>query len=146
MIKPHNTNKGRTLSTKGIPRPHSRGPRPHVWVSGPDPERHKKYRHWIQQKNQAQFRKEGWDIPFETWLDMWGDMWYNRGREKGCYCMTRIDRELPWTPENTHVITREEHAKTQAKLAAAGYRSPAQQERRERLGMPDERQKTGPKR
>lgn len=30
------------------PRPHACGPRPHVWVTGPDPVEHKKYRHWIQ--------------------------------------------------------------------------------------------------
>lgn len=131
-------------SGKTGPRPHCQGPRPHVWVSGPDPVVHQKYRHWIQQKNQAQFRDEGWTIPFELWVEMWGDLWYNRGRQRGDYCMTRIDRELPWTPDNVHVITREAHARTQARLAAAGYRSPARQKYRDSIGQVEDK-KSGPK-
>lgn len=127
------------------PRPQSRGPRPQVWVTGPDPVEHKKYRAFIQQKNQAQFREEGWTITFDEWKALWGDLWHQRGRARGDYCMTRIDRDQPWTTDNTHVITREEHARIQGSLAAAGYRSPAQVKYRERMGLPVEKQKTGPK-
>ena len=131
-------------SGKTGPRPHTQGPRPHVWVSGPDLERHKKYRHWIQQKNQAQFREEGWDIPFEAWLELWGDLWYQRGRTRGCYCMTRRDNELPWTLDNVYVVTREQHAREQAKMARSGYRSPARQKYRDRIGQVEDK-KSGPK-
>lgn len=129
------------------PRPQSRGPRPQAWITGPDPELHRRYRIWIQQKNQAQWREEGWDISFERWQALWDEsgQWLNRGRARGDYCMTRIDRELPWTESNVQIITREEHARIQGALSVSGYRSPAQQRRRQRLGLPDEKQKTGPK-
>ena len=35
------------------PRHGRRGPRPNMWVAGPDPETHKKYLAWLQQKNQV---------------------------------------------------------------------------------------------
>jgi hypothetical protein len=127
------------------PRPHMRGPRPHRWVTGPDPVEHKKYRVWIQQKNQAQWREEGWTISFEQWKQIWDQsgQWDNRGRERSCYCMTRRDSTLPWSVDNVHIITREQHSKTQSQAANAGYRSPAQLKRRIRLGLPLERQKPG---
>ena len=127
------------------PRPNARGPRPQVWVTGPDPIEHKKYRHWIQQKNQAQWRDETWELSFEEWKELWGELWHQRGRERSCYCMTRIDRELPWSLKNTQVITRESHAREQARLSASGYRSPARERERERLGLPKEKLKTGRK-
>ena len=66
------------------PRPHMRGPRPNAWKSGPDPEEHKRYRVFIQQRNQAQWREEGWTISFEAWKDLWNQsgQWANRGRER----------------------------------------------------------------
>jgi len=130
------------------PRPNARGPRPQSWVTGPDPVEHKKYRIWIQQRNQAQWREEGWTISFEEWKQLWDEsgQWHNRGRERSCYCMTRIDRELPWTPDNVQIITREQHAKIQGHLSVAGYRSPAQARRREKLGLPVEKLPTGRKR
>lgn len=131
----HNNNRGRSISTKGIPRPHTGGPRPHVWISGPDPVRHKKYRVWIQQKNQAQFRQEGWSIPFEEWLEIWGDDWEHRGREKGTLCMTRSDWSLPWTRDNVRIVPREEHARMQGEAVRNGWRSVAQKHRRTRLGL-----------
>ena len=131
----HNTNKGKTISTRGIPRPHATGPRPHVWITGPDPVLHKKYRVWIQQKNQAQYRQEGWDIDFKTWLEIWGDDYANRGRVKGTLCMTRRDWSLPWTPKNVKIVPREEHARMQGEAVRSGWRSVAQKHRRTRLGL-----------
>lgn len=124
-------------STKGIPRPNARGIRPQVWVTGPDPVEHHKYRVFIQQKNQAQFREEGWTITFEQWKDLWKDLWESRGREKGTYCMSRKDWSLPWTPTNVAVITREAHARMQADARNAGWCSIAQKRQRERKGLAD---------
>jgi len=124
-------------STKGIPRPHTRGPKPGAWITGPDPVEHKRYRVWIQQKNQAQYREEGWTISFADWKHMWAEsgQWENRGREKGCYCMTRRDWSTPWTVENTMIVTREQHARMQGEAVAAGWRSPAQKRYRDRKGL-----------
>lgn len=134
MPKAHNTNRGRRLSNYGVPRPESRGPRPQVWRSGPDPVEHKKYQVFIQQKNQAQWREEGWTISFEEWKDLWhaSGQWLNRGRERGCWCMSRRDWSLPWTPDNVAVITREQHARLQGDARAAGWLSLAQKRRRGR--------------
>ena len=95
--------------------------RPHLWVTGPDPVLHKKYLVWLQQRNQALWREEGWHIDFETWCRLWGDLWHNRGRHRGDYCMTRLDWSLPWTVDNVHVVTRTEHAKKQGNARAAGW-------------------------
>lgn len=83
-------------------------PRPHVWVSGPDPVVHKKYLTWLQQRNQANFRKEEWDLTFEQWCGLWGDLWVQRGRGSDQYCMTREDLDGPWDNKNTIVILRKE--------------------------------------
>jgi len=137
MARAHNTNRGRTLSTRGIPRPHTRGPRPQAWVSGPDPEEHRRYRTYIQQKNQAQWREEGWSITFEAWKRLWHDsgQWANRGRERSCYCMTRRDWSLPWTLDNVVIVTREAHARMQGQAVKAGWRSLAQKKKRSQLGL-----------
>jgi len=131
----HNSNKGRRLSTKGIPRPHTRHPRPQVWITGPDPVVHEKYRVWLQQKNQAQWRDEGWHIGFTDWCDLWAEQWESRGRTRGSYCMTRLDWSLPWTLNNVKITTREEHAKLQGQARAAGWSSVAQKRQRARRGQ-----------
>ena len=129
------------------PRPHMRGPRPDKWVTGPDPVEHKKYRTWIQQKNQAQWRQEGWTISFEAWKQLWDEsgQWDNRGRQRSCYCMTRRDITEPWSVDNVMIITREQHSRMQSALSHSGYSSPAQIRRRQRLGLPLKRQQTGRK-
>ena len=128
----HNTNRGRRLSSYGVPRPHTMGPRPQVWKSGTDPVRHEQFRVWGQQKNQAQWREEGWDIGFDAWCDLWNasGQWLNRGRERGCYCMSRLDWSIPWTLDNVAIITREEHARMQGDARARGWSSIAQKRRR----------------
>jgi hypothetical protein len=84
---------------------------PHTWVSGPDPVRHEQHRVWTQQRNQALWRKEEWNLDFETWIIMWGELWYNRGRGREDYCMTRLDHDLPWDKDNAVVVTRKQHLK-----------------------------------
>jgi hypothetical protein len=117
------------------PRPQSRGLRPQVWCTGPDPVLHEKYRVWLQQKNQAQWRDEGWSIGFTDWCDLWAERWDQRGRERGCYCMTRVDWSLPWTLDNVKITTREEHARLQGLARAAGWSSIAQKRARARRGQ-----------
>ncbi len=113
------------------PRPHTRGPRPHVWKIGPDPELHAKYRVWLQQRNQALWRGEGWHIDFDVWCEIWGDQWHNRGRERGTMCMTRRDWSEPWTEDNAIIVTRSQHARAQGHAKAAGWRSLARQRQKE---------------
>jgi hypothetical protein len=111
------------------------GPRPEMWISGPDQVRHQQHVAWRQQKNQAQWRGETWDLAFDHWIELWGDLWPRRGRLVDDYCMTRKDWELPWTRDNTHVITRAEHACMHGHHASTGYVSPARIRWRERTGQ-----------
>lgn len=97
--------------------PGKRGLRPNVWVSGPDPERHRRYLQWLQQKNQAQFRNEGWDFAFDDWLEIWGDLIQYRGRKKGSMTMVRRDYDQPWSKDNARIVDRMEHAQVQQGLA-----------------------------
>lgn len=82
---------------------------PDRWRSGPDPERRAKYLQWLQQRNQAQWRGEHWELEFDDWLAAWGDLYEKRGRAADQYCMTREDADLDWTLDNVIVLTRREH-------------------------------------
>ena len=103
-----------------------KGVRPHTWKSGPDNTQHKKYRVWSQQKNQAQWREEGWYISFYDWCEMWKELWDYRGRTREDYCMSRKDWSLPWTVENVDIILRSEHSRRQLGARQSGWRSIAQ--------------------
>jgi hypothetical protein len=100
-------------SSVGVARPQSRGPRPHVWRSGPDLEEHRKYRAFIQHRNQSQFRNEPWEITWEQYKELWRDRWHQRGRTRDTYCLTRINYDLPWSVSNCDVITRADHNRRQ---------------------------------
>jgi len=88
--------------------------RPQVWISGPDPERHRLHCAWRQQKNQAQWRGETWLLEFDDWIKIWGSDIEFRGRVTGSKTMTRADPDLPWTCENVIIKDRVEHMRTQA--------------------------------
>lgn len=82
---------------------------PQRWISGPDPERHRKYTQWLQQRNQAQWRGELWILSFEDWIEIWGDRFCERGRRSQDLCMTRDDEDDEWSKENTILMSRREH-------------------------------------
>jgi hypothetical protein len=114
-------NKGRPNSSKGKPRPHMQGvpkptmrhPKPHVWLTGPDPERHKLYVPFLKQKAQAMFRKELWDLTFDQWEALWDGRFHLRGRRSDDLCMTMSDPDLGWTTTNAVIVTRREQLKQQ---------------------------------
>jgi hypothetical protein len=92
---------------------------PNTWISGPDEKLHDQYYCFMQQRNQARWRKEGWgdDLDFWTWKTVWDNSgeYERRGRKPEDYCMTRIDRTLPWTPDNIHIVRRIDHLKNKRK-------------------------------
>jgi hypothetical protein len=104
---------------------------PHLWKTGPDPERHRRYDIWLQQRNQAEWRGEEWDLSFEQWLVLWEPDWHLRGRERGCKCMTRINWDEAWSADNVEIITREQHARHQRERRLAGEVSVARQHLKE---------------
>lgn len=92
-----------------------KGPRPHTWLIGAEAGeyKHDMYLPWLRAKAQANFRKEGWDMTFEQFYDLWKNDWHNRGRLAENMCMTRKNDTIPWTAENTILITRLEHLQEQ---------------------------------
>ena len=86
-----------------------RGPRPHVWICGPDEYKHQMYTPWMMARAQANFRKEGWSMTFDEYYDLWEKEWPNRGRGGDDMCMTRLDPSEPWTRDNCHIMIRKEH-------------------------------------
>jgi hypothetical protein len=119
-----NANKGKPNKSKGIPRPHMRGypkptlrgPKPHRWITGPDPERHKTYIPFLKQKAQAMFRKEFWDLTFEQWEKIWDGRFHLRGRGADNLCMMMEDPDLGWTDTNAVIVTRREQLCRQKQL------------------------------
>lgn len=95
---------------KGTPSPSKGKPRPHIWITGPDELRHKQYFIWLQQRNQARWRREEWNLDFDDWLIAWEDKWPKRGRTKGSYCMTRRDPFKPWDKDNVYTVERGAHS------------------------------------
>jgi hypothetical protein len=82
------------------------GPRPHLWVTGTDPELHAQRVAWARSRCQARFRGEAWDLPFEHWVEAWGDLWVNRGRGTHDVMLTRRDWHEPWSLANVEVVAR----------------------------------------
>lgn len=91
-------------------------PRPRAWKSGPDPERHQRYLQWLQQKNQAQYRGEQWQLLFEQWLEIWGDCIDQRGRRRGDLSMIRKNYLEPWHTDNVLLVTRREQSEIQTQV------------------------------
>lgn len=94
-----------------------KGPMPQLWITGPDERLHEMHCAYRQQKNQAQFRKEGWHIEFNDWVAMWGSNWENRGRKPHQMCMRRIDNTKTWTIDNVEVINRSQFHKDQTTVS-----------------------------
>lgn len=90
------------------------GPRPHTWCTGPDPVTHAQYNAFVQARAQADYRRELWHLTFAEYQLIWLDQWHLRGRTRGSVCLTRGDPDLPWSSANCHVITRQQHAQSQA--------------------------------
>ena len=92
------------------------GAKPHLWKAGPDPRRHKQYKAWAQQLNQARYRGEHWDLPFDEWTRIWDPYWdTHRGRQSHCLCLVRKDYDGSWSTSNVELITRQKHSVTQAR-------------------------------
>jgi hypothetical protein len=85
------------------------GPRPNAWITGTDPLVHEMYRTFVQARNQANFRKEQWDLSFDDYQALWREHWHDKGRTVDDYCMARRDVELAWDLGNVEVLSRHEH-------------------------------------
>ena len=83
------------------------GPRPHLWIAGPDPELRYRRTQYSRRKAQANYRQEGWHLTVAQWNQLWPmHLWRQRGKAKHHMIMTRIDPELPWQWGNVVVKPR----------------------------------------
>ena len=82
-------------------------------MTNPDEDLQQQRRQFTQQRNQAQWRKELWQIEWEEWLEMWLPLWPRRGRTQQSVCMSRIDRTGPWHRDNVEIIERSESIRRQ---------------------------------
>lgn len=87
-----------------------RRPRPETWITGPDPLTHEKYYAWHKHRAQARYRQENYELTFEHWQEIWKDdeVFLNRGKERGCFVLTRRDPEGAWSLDNVEIVTRYE--------------------------------------
>jgi hypothetical protein len=91
-------------------RPNARGPRPHVWKSGPDERAHAQYRAYLVHRAQANFRKEGHELTFDQWANIWNknSAWEQRGRGSDCVCLVRKNANDTWHAKNIEIVSRYE--------------------------------------
>jgi len=84
---------------------------PHTWMSGPDKVNHKLYADCQRARAQAWFRGEEWTITEQEYINLWrqDDRYLQKGRERHCLCLTKIDPDLGWHTDNVQFISRLEH-------------------------------------
>jgi hypothetical protein len=92
------------------------GPRPHRWVTGPDPELRKQYYAWHRAKSQAHYREEEWLFTFEQYQAVWGLKWSQRGRGRDDLQMVRRDFLAAWEPSNVKIVARPEFTAKQLEI------------------------------
>lgn len=128
-LKPPHGSTGKPNGTKGKPRPNARGPRPHVkgvkkpylagpkphrWLTGPDPQRHDMYVPYLKSRAQANYRGELWDLTFEQWEAIWAGRFTQRGRSADSLCMIMDDPDRGWCVGNAMIVTRREQLQRMA--------------------------------
>lgn len=88
--------RGYTSSSKGIARPH-------LWKTGPDPVRHKRYKRYLLAGCQARHFRQGWEITWPQWESL---MLSNPAGDHLNVC--RRDTTQPWKLDNIVLLTRTE--------------------------------------
>jgi len=82
------------------------GPRPHQWVTGPDPHRHRQYRAYKLLQVRCRHRRELWELTFPEFESLWTvDTWLRRGLQPEQLVLSRREPGLPWRLDNLHVVT-----------------------------------------
>lgn len=85
---------------------------PLTWKHGPDPFTHECYYAYLKHRSQALYRKEGYDLTFEQWQQLWPqELFEQRGRSNHSLVLTRLDWDNAWSEDNVRIVTRKEHLK-----------------------------------
>jgi hypothetical protein len=73
----------------------------------PDELDHLRHIAFLKARAQANYRQEPWILTIEEFFQLWPkESWCLRGRKPGELCMIRLDREGPWSIDNSRVVTR----------------------------------------
>jgi hypothetical protein len=78
---------------------------PHTWMYK-DPLEHAIHRAYGRAKAQANFRKQGWDLPLEHYMQTWKPHWHLRGRGGNDLVSYRPDVTQPWSVDNFAIGSR----------------------------------------
>lgn len=87
--------------------------RPNTWKIK-DPELHKMYIPFLKAKAQTDYRvRHGiavgeWQLSFDEFVQLWGDLWDLRGRGSNDMTLTRDDFEGDWNIKNCVIVPRSE--------------------------------------
>tara|TARA_R110002051_G_C8728437_1_gene497600 strand:+ start:586 stop:1023 length:438 start_codon:yes stop_codon:yes gene_type:complete len=90
----------------------NKGPRPHLWITGPDPILKRLRRRWLLAKNQATFWNQTWSIDWDQYKDLLLDHVEQIGRSAENINLCRVDKTQGWTVDNTQLIHRSESRNT----------------------------------
>ena len=82
------------------------GPRPDLWLTGPDPELKHLRRRWLRAKNQAKFWSQEWRLTWEQYRDIWVGHIDQLGRTTDSLNLVRRDTTRGWTLKNVHLMNR----------------------------------------
>lgn len=83
------------------------------WQTTDDAELNSQRRQFTQQRNQALWRNEIWQLEWAEWIKMWQPYWSRRGRTANSLCMVRKDYTRPWHKDNVKLIERGDHVRRQ---------------------------------
>lgn len=64
---------------------------------------------YLAQRRMALRRGIEWLFTFETWWEMWKDLFYLRGRRRDNLCMSRFGDSGPYSPTNVEIIPKHEN-------------------------------------
>ena len=82
------------------------GPRPDLWLVGPDPKLKRLRRRWLMARCQAKFWGQVWRLSWEQYRDTWSPHIDELGRTKESLNLVRRDTTRGWTIKNVHLMNR----------------------------------------
>jgi len=84
------------------------GPRPHMWITGPDPIVQRLRRRWLLAKNQAKYWNQPWHITWDQYRDLMLDHEAQLGNRKQAMNLCRVNKTEAWSIGNVTIMTQSE--------------------------------------
>jgi len=82
------------------------GPKPNIWITGPDPVVHRLRRRFILARNQARFWQQKWLLSWDQYRDLLLDHAENLGKTAEELNLCREDKTEVWSIGNVQIMTR----------------------------------------